>query len=89
MNEAAFQKRCVKKSKDRGWLAYKFSSPAHRGVPDMVFIKQGKVVFIEFKAPNGGGRVTPLQHKTIFDMTVHGASVHVVSSEEKFDAVIR
>ncbi len=36
-----------------GWYVRKFVSPGHRGVPDDLFIKEGRVVFIEFKAPYG------------------------------------
>ena len=41
-------------------LAYKFTSPGHRSVPDRIFIfPSGKVVFIEFKRP--GNRPTEAQ----------------------------
>ena len=39
-------------AKTKGCLVYKFASPAHRSVPDRMFIApHGKVFFIEFKAP--------------------------------------
>lgn len=35
----------------RGWLCWKFVSPGLRGVPDRIFIRAGRVVFIEVKRP--------------------------------------
>jgi hypothetical protein len=40
----------VRWAKANGWYARKFKSPGHRGVPDRLFIKDGRVVFIELKA---------------------------------------
>lgn len=59
ISEKQIEKQSKKEAKDDGWLAFKFSSPQHRGVFDDVFIKQGRVVFIEFKKP--GGVLTRLQ----------------------------
>ncbi len=37
-------------AKGKGFLCYKFTSPARRSVPDRIFITpEGKVFFIEFK----------------------------------------
>jgi hypothetical protein len=50
----------VRKVKDLGGVAYKFVSPAHRGVSDrVVCLPDGSTWFVELKAP--GGRLSPLQ----------------------------
>ena len=49
----------VRKVKERGGAAYKFTSPAHRGVADRVVCLPGQTWFVELKAP--GGRLTALQ----------------------------
>lgn len=49
----------VCKVKERGGVAYKFTSPAHRGVADRVVCLPGQTWFVELKAP--GGRLTALQ----------------------------
>lgn len=64
-----------------GWLVYKFVSPATRSVPDRVFIRDGRVVFIEFKRP--GGALTPGQTREIARMRRAGAEVHVCYSVEE------
>lgn len=44
-----------------GGVAYKFTSPATRGVADrVVCLPDGSTWFVEIKAP--GGRLSPLQH---------------------------
>lgn len=46
---------CVKWAKDHGWLHIRlhFGRGAARGWPDDVFIKKGRVSFVEFKRPSG------------------------------------
>ncbi len=69
-----------------GWECYKFSSPGRRSVPDRLFIKGGRVVFIEFKRP--GGRLTSGQEREIARLRAKGAEVHVCYSvEEAMDAL--
>jgi hypothetical protein len=36
-------------AKAHGWWTRKFTSPAHRSVPDRIYGKNGKTVFIEWK----------------------------------------
>lgn len=62
----------------RGWWESKFVSTNKRGVPDRIFIRRGRVVFIEFKRP--GEDATPQQQKRHREMRAHGAEVHVVDS---------
>ena len=59
MLEADIEKKACHAAKAAGWLAYKFSSPGKRSVPDRLFCKNGMAVFIEFKRP--GGYLTPKQ----------------------------
>ena len=59
MGEIKIEKRCRDYAIAKSWLAYKFTSPGNIGVPDRIFIKAGKVLFVEFKAP--GETSTPLQ----------------------------
>ena len=57
----------VKRVKEMGGIAYKFTSPAHRGVADrVVCLPDGVVWFIELKAR--GGRLSPLQKVFADDM---------------------
>ena len=65
--EAAIRKHAIK----TGWLCYKFSSPAHRGVPDRIFFSlKGEVALIEVKAP--GKKPTPLQARELAILQARG-----------------
>ena len=80
--EKKLEKRCSDLAKANGWYTRKFSSPSNRGVPDRIFIKEGRVVFIEFKAP--GNEPTPLQAHEIDLIRKKGGNVYWVSIVENF-----
>ena len=77
MLEKEIEKKVCDYAKREGWLVYKFSSPGQKGVPDRMFMKAGKIFFIEFKAP--GKRPTMLQ-QVAFDKIrkIGGMCVHIV-----------
>ena len=77
----------VKRVKERGGIAYKFVSPAHRGVADrIVCLPGGAVWFIELKAP--GGRLSPLQKVFADDMKRLGQKYACLWSREQVDGWI-
>ena len=50
MLESEIEKYLVKRVKQIGGKAYKFTSPAHRGVPDRILVlPRGHVIFCEVK----------------------------------------
>ena len=77
----------VKKVKALGGVAYKFTSPAHRGVADrVVCLPTGAVWFIELKAPDG--RLSPLQKIFADEMTRLKQNYCVLWSKEDVDTWI-
>lgn len=80
IREKDIEKKVCDLAKKAGWLTYKFVSPSQRGVPDRIFIRQGTIIFIEFKAP--GKKPTQLQHHTIMKLRLSGMTVHVCDSVE-------
>jgi hypothetical protein len=80
MLERDIERRVVEIAKKNKWLSFKFVSPAQRGVPDRIFIKGGRIVFIEFKAP--GKKLTDIQDYIIRRMVDFGCEVHVCDSVE-------
>ena len=78
MRESLIEKRVCAYAESKGWLVYKFSSPAHRGVPDRIFIRKGVMFFIEFKAT--GKKLTKLQKHTANNIMIERFPVHVVDS---------
>lgn len=82
MLERKIEADCVKWAKANGWLSYKFTSPANRGVPDRMFLRNGVTVFVEFKRP--GGKVSTLQNRQIEKLRACDFRVFVIDSLEGF-----
>ena len=59
MTEAEIERRVVAHCRERGLITYKFTSPAHRGVPDRIIIGRNQVLLLELK--QAGRKLTPLQ----------------------------
>jgi len=80
-------------AKAEGWLVYPFSSPANRSVPDRIYIKNGRIVFIEFKRPSGPGRPagkpTSGQARELRKLRAAGADVHVAYSVEEVKEILK
>lgn len=80
IRERDIEKRAVDIAKKAGWLCYKWVSPSQRGVPDRIFIKDGRIVFVEFKAP--AKRPTQLQAQIIRRLRDAGCEVYVCDTVE-------
>ena len=71
--EAKVERSVCKWAKAHGILNLKLSGPNNRGIPDRAFLKGGKIVFIEFKAP--GKDPTALQVKRMLELAEEGFAV--------------
>jgi len=70
-----------------GGIAYKFTSPGRRGVPDrLVVLPGGRVIFVEVKAP--GGRLSKLQEIEIARLRTQGARVTVIWSASDVEGAL-
>lgn len=85
--EKKLEKRCCDVARANGWWTRKFSSPSNRGVPDRIFLKEGRVLFIEFKAP--GNEPTKLQAQEILEILDHGGKAFWTSSIDDFKFLLR
>lgn len=61
-----------------GWLVRKYVSVNQRSVPDRIFMKNGRTLFVEFKAP--GKMVTRLQAREHRLMMEHEVRVEVIDN---------
>ena len=78
----------VKRVKEIGGLAYKFTSPAHRGVSDrVVCLPDGSTWFVELKAPSG--RLSELQKVFQSDMARLNQRYACLWSKEHVDEWIK
>lgn len=51
MKESAIEKKVCQFARDNGCMVMKLAGPNQKGQPDRMFLRNGKVLFIEFKAP--------------------------------------
>jgi hypothetical protein len=84
--ESYLQGKMMKTAKADGWVGFKVGAIGRRGFPDLLFIRDGVVLFVEVKQP--GGRLSGWQKRVIAIMTAAGANVHVVKSETEFENVL-
>ena len=71
MNEKQLESKVVEYCKKHGLYCSKFSSPAHRGVPDRIIVGNGQVMFLELKSP--GEKPTQLQLRELDLIRAAGA----------------
>ena len=84
MLEKQIEAHLVKRVKALGGVAYKFTSPAHRGVADrVVCLPDGSTWFVELKTE--GGRLSPLQKVFADDMTRLKQNYCVLWNKEQID----
>jgi len=87
MKESTIEKHLVAQVKALGGMAYKFTSPAHRGVADrVVCLPDGQTWFVELKAP--GGRLSELQKIFQSDMARMNQNYACLWNKEQVDAFI-
>jgi len=96
MLERDVEKHLVKRVKAAGGIAYKFTSPGRRSVPDRLVLMPPdllserpvqRAIFVELKAP--GKAATPAQlreHERLRDL---GFRVEVIDTKEGVDAFMR
>lgn len=89
MLEKTVEEYLVKRVKEIGGIAYKFTSPGNAGVPDrIVILPGGRIHFIELKRPKGS--VTAKRQKMQQDrIKSRGADVRQVHTKEEVDAFIK
>ncbi|MEQ4654734.1 VRR-NUC domain-containing protein [Providencia rettgeri] len=73
VREDVIEKYLVNEVKKAGGIAYKFISPGRRGVPDrIVLLPNGKIIFVECKAPGEKPRPDQLrEHARLFALGFH------------------
>ena len=78
MLEKQIEAKVCDYTKTKGMMVYKFTSPARAAVPDRMFIKNGRVFFIEFK--RGGQKATEAQEREHHRLRQQAINVFVVDN---------
>ena len=82
MLEREIEKKVTDYAKNKNFLAYKFTSPSNKSVPDRLFISPtGNIFFVEFKRK--GKLPTKLQNYTINNMLSRGVKVSIIDNCDK------
>lgn len=73
VREDVIERHLVKEVKKAGGIAYKFTSPGRRGVPDrIVLLPHDKIIFVECKATSEKPRPDQLrEHAKLFALESH------------------
>lgn len=87
MLEKEVERALVKKTEERGGMAWKFVSPGKSGVPDrIILLPNGKMGFVELKAL--GKKMRPLQKKRKKQLEDLGFQVFTVDRIERIEGVL-
>jgi len=86
MLEKEIEKKVCDYAKKFDWVTFKFVSPSNRGVPDRIFMRQHKMMFIEFKAK--GKKPTNLQNLVAQTISKTGFEVFVVDNVDQGKGII-
>ncbi|MEO1815267.1 MAG: VRR-NUC domain-containing protein [Acetobacterium sp.] len=87
MREKEVEQYLVKKVKEIGGKAFKFTSPGNNGVPDrLVCLPGGRIVFVELKAP--GCKTRPDQNNQMKKLHDLGCDVFVIDNKETINGLV-
>src|SRR5690242_8290764 len=73
MLESEIQRKCIEFLNKAGWLSIKIIQCNLNGFPDLITLRDGRIVFIEFKQP--GKNPEPLQEYRIKKLREQGFEV--------------
>lgn len=77
MLEKEIERKVTIYARNKNFLAYKFTSPSNRSVPDRIFISpKGETIYVEFKQK--GKLPTRLQNITFNRLKDRGVTVMVI-----------
>ncbi len=87
MRERAIEQQFVKAVKARGGMCPKFTSPGMDGMPDrLVLLPQGRIAFVEVKAP--GKKPRPLQLHRHKELRQLGFKVYVLDQPGQIGGIL-
>lgn len=87
MRERQIEQKLVKAVSTVGGLALKFTSPGFDGMPDrLVLLPEGKMFFVEVKAP--GKKLRPLQIKRKGQLEALGFRVYCLDNLAQIQSIL-
>jgi len=86
--EKELETECTRYARERGWLSIKLENTGHTGIPDRLYLKDGKAIFVEFKTP-GSGRLSVFQSHWLERLTREQFTARTVWTMEEFKELIK
>lgn len=83
MKESEIQSKIRDKLTKSGWLVIKLEKTSWNGIPDLMCIRKGNVIFLEVKTESG--IIAPLQEHRIKTLNAIGCFARVVRCVEDVD----
>lgn len=87
LSENKVEKKSCDIARGHGWFTRKYSSPGQKGVQDRLFVKDGRVVFIEYKRV--GNVPTDLQCDDAEGLRKHGGEVYWTNTVRGTKEILR
>lgn len=93
MTEKRLEEKLVQATRNRGGIAYKFTSPGRVGVPDRLVILPGdkkngyKIGFVEVKKP-GEGKLRKTQEKQLKKLTALKCKCYVLDDPNNIQNIL-
>lgn len=78
MLESEIQSRIIRQLEESGWYVVKLIQTNKNGIPDLIAVRSGRVVFVEVKRP--GKEPEPLQKFRHKEIRKNGTEVIVATS---------
>ena len=83
MKESTIQGKIAKRLRENGWLVTKLIQTSMNGIPDLMAIRKGNVIFLEVKRP--GEEASELQKYVMDNLSKAGCFTMIVNCVEDID----
>ena len=87
-HEKELETACTRYAREKGYLSIKLENTGHTGIPDRLYLKDGRAIFVEFKTP-AGGRLSLFQSHWLRRLEKEQFTACVIRSEEEIKELIK
>lgn len=87
MREIEIERPASEYAERRGWFEVKVMQTSKRGFPDRYYVRKGRTILVEYKAP--GEEPTVQQARRHRELRAHGAEVFVIDNLEAAHELFR
>jgi len=85
--EKELENACTRYAREKGYLAIKLENTGHTGIPDRLYLKDGRAIFVEFKTP-GSGRLSLFQSHWLEKLQKEHFIAQTIRTIEEFKELI-